>query len=63
MRGFYHVDGMKEQSSRQWQSILSRDYDKTKFEERKAIFQKTAETLNQKYGAGTFEVKSRDSYS
>ena len=60
--GFYHVDGMKGTVEQAVAEYIIRDHDKAKFEERKAIFQKTAETLNQKYGAGTFEVKMTDSY-
>lgn len=41
---------------------IIRDHDRAKFEERKAVFLKTAEILNQKYGAGTFQVKITDSY-
>ena len=55
--GFYHVDGMKGTVEQAVAEYIIRDHDK-----RKAIFQKTAETLNQKYGAGTFEVKITDSY-
>lgn len=56
------MDGMKGTVEQAVAEYIIRDHDKTKFEERKAIFQKTAETLNQKYGAGTFEVKITDSY-
>ena len=42
---------------------IIRDHDRTKFEERKAVFVRTAEELNEKYGEGTFKVEMSDSYS
>ncbi len=60
--GFYHVDRMKGTVEEAVAEYIIRDHDRTKFEERKAIFVKTAETLNKKYGAGTFDVVLSDSY-
>lgn len=60
--GFYHVDNMKGNVEEAVAEYIIRDHDKAKFEERKAIFVKTAQELNQKYGAGTFQVKMSDSY-
>ena len=41
---------------------IIRDHDRTKFEERKAIFLKTAKILEEKYGAGVVQVEMIDSY-
>ena len=41
---------------------IIRDHDKAKFEEKKVRFEKTAEFLNEKYGAGTVECLVNDSY-
>ena len=60
--GFYHVDSMKGTVEQAVAEYIIRDHDRAKFEERKAVFLKTAEILNQKYGAGTFQVKITDSY-
>ncbi|MDE7418086.1 MAG: peptidase T [Lachnospiraceae bacterium] len=61
--GFYHVDNMRGNVEKAVAEYIIRDHNKTKFEERKAIFAKTAEELNQKYGKGTFQVEISDSYS
>lgn len=60
--GFYHVDSMRGNVEEAVAEYIIRDHDKAKFEERKAIFMKTAQELNQKYGADTFEVNISDSY-
>lgn len=61
--GFYHVDHMKGNVEEVIAEYIIRDHDKAKFEERKAVFAKTAENLNKKYGEGTFHVEISDSYS
>lgn len=61
--GFYHVDSMKGNVEKVVAEYIIRDHDRTKFEERKEIFMRTARTLNQKYGEGTFQVEMSDSYS
>ena len=60
--GFYHVDNMKGAVEEAVAEYIIRDHDKTKFEARKALFLRTAEALNEKYGAGAFQVKMSDSY-
>lgn len=60
--GFYHMDSMKGTVEKTVAQYIIRDHDRTKFEERKAIFLKTAEILEKKYGAGTFQVKMSDNY-
>lgn len=61
--GFYHVDSMKGNVEKVVAEYIIRDHDRTKFEERKEIFMRTARALNQKYGEGTFQVEMSDSYS
>ena len=61
--GFYHVDNMRGNVEKAVAEYIIRDHNKTKFEERKSIFAKTAEELNKKYGEGTFRVEISDSYS
>lgn len=60
--GFYHVDHMKGNVEQVVAEYIIRDHDRTKFEERKAVFARTAEELNKKYGEGTFCVEISDSY-
>ncbi|MBO5146602.1 MAG: peptidase T [Lachnospiraceae bacterium] len=60
--GFYHVDSMRGNVEEAVAEYIIRDHDKAKFEERKAVFINTADRLNQKYGAGTFQVQISDSY-
>lgn len=60
--GFYHMDSMKGNVEKAVAEYIIRDHDKSKFEERKAVFVKTAEKLNEKYGEGTFRVELSDSY-
>lgn len=43
-------------------AYIIRDHDRAKFEEKKIRFQKIADYLNDKYGAGTFHVDIKDSY-
>ena len=60
--GFYHVDHMKGNVEKAVAEYIIRDHDRAKFEERKAVFEKTAAELNKKYGEGTFCVEITDSY-
>lgn len=60
--GFYHVDSIKGTVEQAVAQYIIRDHDRTKFEERKAIFLKTAKTLEEKYGAGTFQVEMTNNY-
>lgn len=60
--GFYHVDRMKGNVEQVVAEYIIRDHDRAKFEERKAVFVRTAERLNDQYGAGMFRVELSDSY-
>ena len=43
-------------------AYIIRDHDREKFEQKKAFFEKAAEFLNAKYGAGTVTAVVKDSY-
>lgn len=60
--GFYHVDDIRGNVEKVAAEYIIRDHDKTKFEERKEIFRKTAERLNETFGEGTFRVEMSDTY-
>ena len=60
--GFFHLDRMTGGVEEAELFYIIRDHDKAKFEEKKARFEKTAEFINEKYGAGTVECKVQDSY-
>ncbi|MCD8039122.1 MAG: peptidase T [Lachnospiraceae bacterium] len=60
--GFYHVDRIDADVEKATLEFIIRDHDSVKFEERKKIFARTAEALNEKYGEGLFEVEIKDQY-
>ena len=60
--GFYHVDNIKGTVEQAVVQYIIRDHDRTKFEERKSYFLKTAKTLEEKYGAGTFQIEMTNNY-
>lgn len=60
--GFYHLDSISGKVDQTIANYIIRDHDRTKFEEKKERFQKTADFLNEKYGPGTFQVQMKDSY-
>lgn len=60
--GFFHLDHMSGSVEEAEMFYIIRDHDRTKFEEKKQRFAKTAEFLNEKYGAGTVECIVKDSY-
>ncbi len=60
--GFHHLfhgEGCEEEACFQY---IIRDHSMEKFQEKKAFFQTAADFLNAKYGSGTVEVKTEDSY-
>lgn len=61
-QGFYHVHTIKGGVSEVTMGMLIRDHDMTKFQQKKARLHEIAEVLNAKYGSGTVEVVSKDSY-
>ncbi len=60
--GFFHLNYINGSIEEAELSYIIRDHDRTKFEEKKELFAKTAEFLNIKYGAGTVECEVKDSY-
>lgn len=60
--GFFHLDALQATVEEAVADYIIRDHDREKFEAKKALFLKTAEFLNAKYGEGVFEVRMKDSY-
>ncbi len=60
--GFYHLHTMKGEVEKTELHYIIRDHDMSLFEQRKADFQKAADTLNKKFGNDTIEVEIKDQY-
>lgn len=60
--GFYHVADVSGNETEARVHMIVRDHDREKFEQRKAFLTRLAAYLNDKYGAGTFELTLTDSY-
>ncbi|MGI6174298.1 MAG: peptidase T [Christensenellales bacterium] len=60
--GFFHLTDMQGETERAELRYIIRDHDKSRFEQRKALFHATAGFLNAKYGEGTVSVSVTDSY-
>ena len=60
--GFYHLDRMEGDVECTQMAYIIRDHDREKFQQKKVFFEKAAEFLNVKYGAGTVTVAVKDSY-
>ncbi len=60
--GFYHVNGIEGIELETKMSIIVRDHDKQKFEEKKAYVLRVTDFLNAKYGEGTVVTEMHDSY-
>ncbi len=60
--GFYHITDLCGDESKVTLSMLIRDHDMQKFEERKAFIHRLCSYLNGEWGEGSFEVSIRDSY-
>ncbi len=60
--GFYMLSTLEGSVDLAKASYIIRDHDRAKFEEMKGRFQKIADYLNEKYGAGTFKTVIKDSY-
>ena len=61
-QGFFHlfsIDGKVEETKLQY---IIRDHDKDKFEARKALIQKVADDLNEKYGKSLVDIEIKDQY-
>lgn len=60
--GFFHLDHISGSVEETTAEYIIRDHDKALFEQKKRMFQKCADFLNQKYGEGTVTVNIKDSY-
>lgn len=60
--GFFHLDSIQGNVEEVTADYIIRDHDMDLFEEKKQVFLRTAEFLNQKYGIGTVVVEMADSY-
>lgn len=60
--GFYHLDSLQGTVEEAVAEYIIRDHDREKFEKKKVNFLRISEFLNEKYGAGTFEIAMKDSY-
>lgn len=60
--GFFHLDCISGDVEHTVADYIIRDHDKALFEEKKAVFERTAVFLNHKYGEGTVAVEMKDSY-
>lgn len=60
--GFQHISSISGNEEETVLEYIIRDHDKEKFNERKELFEKIAAYLNDRYGAGTFELSIKDSY-
>lgn len=61
--GFFHIMDIKGTVEEASADFIIRDHDRQRFEQRKEIFAKTADGLNEKYGEKLFHVEITDSYS
>lgn len=60
--GFFHLTDMEGNVEQARLQYIIRDHDREKFEARKALIQKIADDMNEKYGAGTVELALKDQY-
>ncbi|MCR5254359.1 MAG: peptidase T [Acetatifactor sp.] len=60
--GFFHLDSIKGNVEQTVCDYIIRDHDRDLFEEKKKVFLKCADFINEKYGEGTCVVDLRDQY-
>lgn len=60
--GFHHLCRLEGDEEQAVLHYIIRDHDAKKFTAKKAEFERIAAYLNEKYGAGTFKLKLKDSY-
>ena len=60
--GFFHLTGVSGHVAEAEMNYIIRDHDKAKFEEKKALMERIAAKMNEKYGEGTVTLKLKDSY-
>lgn len=60
--GFFHLHSMEGEVEKTELQYIIRDHDMQLFEERKALFQKLADTMNAEFGKDLIEVDIKDQY-
>ena len=60
--GFYHLDSMSGCVEEAMCAYIIRDHDRDLFEQKKGLFMKAVQFLNEKYGEGTVFADMKDSY-
>ena len=60
--GFFHLPDMEGSMTEATLYYIIRDFDREKFEAKKALFAHCADEINTRYGTGTAEVKISDGY-
>ncbi|SHG40844.1 peptidase T [Winogradskyella jejuensis] len=60
--GFFHLYSVNGEVESTTLEYIIRDHDRIKFEARKALMQKIADDLNEKYGKPVFEIEIKDQY-
>ena len=61
-QGFYHLLSIQSNVEEARMSYIIRDHDRERFEDRKRIFMRCAEQLNERYGEGTAKAEVKDQY-
>ena len=61
-QGFYHLTGITSSVEQAKLSYIIRDHDRSRFEERKRLMERSAEAMNEKYGEGTVTLVVTDQY-
>ena len=61
-QGFYHLLSIQSNVEEARMSYIIRDHDRDRFEDRKRIFMRCAEQLNERYGEGTAKAEVKDQY-
>ncbi|KAF0111191.1 MAG: tripeptide aminopeptidase [Chloroflexi bacterium] len=62
VEGFFHIMHMEASVELTKMIYIIRDHNRAIFEERKVVFLSAADFLNKKYGAGTLDVRVKDTY-
>ncbi|MFT9496950.1 peptidase T [Anaerosolibacter sp.] len=60
--GFYHLNSIEGNVEETKMNYIIREFDKNKFQERKAAVQSVVDALNEKYGDGTVVLEMKDQY-
>ena len=61
-QGFYHLLSIQSNVEEARMSYIIRDHNRERFEDRKRIFMRCAEQLNERYGEGTAKAEVKDQY-